>query len=115
VVGHVLEHENGGPQLVGLAEGPNQNVEGGNVGRDAVSHHLGVQRFDELELVRFDEEVEGDVVEARVGFEAEVAFHEVDDGVDFGVEFEVGVGFEEDEEGGLIDGAGGGLHLVEEG
>lgn len=82
---------------------------------NGVSDHLRVERFDELELVGFDEEAEGDVVEARVGFDGEVAFHEVDEGVDFGVQFGVGVGFEEDEEGGLVDGELGGVHLAEEG
>ncbi|TKY52825.1 hypothetical protein E2542_SST24347 [Spatholobus suberectus] len=115
VTRHVLEHQNRGPELVGLAQGPNQDVEGGHVRRDAVTDHLGVQRLHELELVAPHEEVQRDVVETGVGFQREVAFHELDDAVYFVVELEAGVGFDEDEEGGLVDGAARGLHLVEEG
>lgn len=83
---------------------------------NGVSDHLRVERFDELELVGLDEEAEPDVVEARVGFDGEVALHEEEEGVDFGVEvMGGGVGFEEDEEGGLVDGDFGGVHLAEEG
>ncbi|KAG5054603.1 hypothetical protein JHK85_007113 [Glycine max] len=63
-----------------------------------VSEHLRVEHFDELELVGFDEEVEGNIVEAHVEFDSKVALHEEEERVDFGVEVVGGgIGFEEDE------------------
>lgn len=51
-----------------------------------------------------------------VRFDDEVTLHEEEDGVDFSMEVVGGdIGFEEDEEDGLINEDFGGVHLIEEG
>lgn len=53
-----------------------------------------MEHFDELELIGFDE---GNVVEARVGFDSKVVVHKEDEGVDFNMQVVGGgIGFKEE-------------------
>ena len=63
-----------------------------------------MEHFDELELIGFDE---GNVVEARVGFDSKVVVHKEDEGVEFNMQV-VGGGIGFKEEGWWEVGVGGG-------